>query len=70
MEHGKNEHLIVEYQEVQNLRRSHGTDFFKVITWSAIAVFLFYKLIIDAKLHPLFLMPNSCDWNGDDLCHL
>ena len=38
MEHGDDAYLIVEYQEVQNTRRAHGTDFFKVITWSAIAV--------------------------------
>lgn len=54
---GEDKYLIVEYQEVQNTRRAHGTDFFKAITWSAIAVFLFYKLIIDANLPPLCLCP-------------
>ena len=55
MEHGEDVYLIVEYQEVQNTRRSHGTDFFKSITWSAIVVFLIYKLIIDNGIHPFSL---------------
>ena len=40
MEHGEDAYLIVEYQEVQNTRRAHGTDFFKVITWKRYCGFL------------------------------
>lgn len=59
LEDGKDKYLIVEYQEAQNTRRAHGTDFFKAITWSAIASFTMYNLIIIGKLHPVSLWPIS-----------